>query len=513
MSNGNRQGAQQANTGSHSEDAPGLLDRVISASTKRTNEIRETIKSSATWDQILDGLGGDEHMAKRLLRLSLTAVGKSSELAACSDQSIGLAMLTATQLGIEPDGRNAYLIAYKSKHGPSQCQLIPSYMGLCMLACRNPAVESISGESVFANDKFGVRYGSDPWLEHCPKTDGERGEFRGAWAICRMHSGGSVFKWMTVDDIDKRRQSAQTDTVWSMWPHEMAVKTVIKRLTTTLPIGGQFAEAVAHTDALDAPAATATPRVDRLRRRSQRRNPPLVPPPDPPDEPEAAPQYIDLDDAHRPVDDDVPDDPETPPGAASAEQLAELDSLRKSLGMRSAKLDSICNKLVGVKRYGDLGEDGARTVIADLREMANPKDEDEDAEAMIPTPEGAEQPAGEKQDARMQALSDAVGLTLDEVRAVRREFGVKPGGIVTMLQYDGICMRIDAMAKERGMLPYQATAVENMLGRLGLARSKYEQKCLEDYKCEVSGLSIADATHFCNILRAAVKAIPADKLF
>ncbi len=114
----------------------------------KANDLRTALSVPAAKAQLQAALG-DVMAADRMLRLTLTAVSKSPKLAKCTVESIGLAMLTAAQLGIEPDGRNAYLVPYGST-----CQLIPSYMGLVWLACQNPAVESFDAEPVFENDDF-----------------------------------------------------------------------------------------------------------------------------------------------------------------------------------------------------------------------------------------------------------------------------------------------------------------------------------------------------------------------
>ena len=71
--------------------------------------------------------------ADRMLRVALTAVTRTPKLAECDLASIAHALLTASQLGLEVDGRNGHLVPYNNK-GKMTCQFIPGYQGLIQLS-------------------------------------------------------------------------------------------------------------------------------------------------------------------------------------------------------------------------------------------------------------------------------------------------------------------------------------------------------------------------------------------
>ncbi len=106
----------------------------------------------------------------RMIRLALTAATRNPKLFDCTQESIGLALLTASQLGIEPNGRDGHLVPYKT-----QCQFLPDYKGLIKLAYRNPRVQSFAATAVHANDEFEFQYGTDSFIRHRPALS-DRGQ-------------------------------------------------------------------------------------------------------------------------------------------------------------------------------------------------------------------------------------------------------------------------------------------------------------------------------------------------
>ena len=94
-----------------------------------------------------------EHMSsERLIRLALTAATHNPKLLDCTQESIGLSLLTASQLGIEPNGRDGHLVPYKTT-----CQFLPDYKGLVKLATGAPTRCSPTvGASVEAFIPYGM---------------------------------------------------------------------------------------------------------------------------------------------------------------------------------------------------------------------------------------------------------------------------------------------------------------------------------------------------------------------
>ena len=176
----------------------------------------------------------------RMIRLALTAATRNPKLLDCTQESICLSLLTASQLGIEPNGRDGHLVPYGK-----ECQFLPDFKGLIKLAYRNPRVNSFTATAVRSNDEFEFVYGTESFLRHRPALS-DRGELLCAYAICKLKDAEAQFVVMGKDDIEKRREKAMTHKIWDAWPDEMWAKTAIKSLAKFVPLGGEFEKAVTH---------------------------------------------------------------------------------------------------------------------------------------------------------------------------------------------------------------------------------------------------------------------------
>jgi recombination protein RecT len=181
--------------------------------------------------------------AERFSRIATTAVTQNPALATCTPQSFIGAMLTAAQLGLEPNTPlgQAYLIPYGSN-----CSFQLGYRGLIELAHRSGDIKSIEAHVVYANDDFDFEFGLDPKLKHKP-AKGNRGDVTWVYAVYHTKDEGYGFEVMSVDDINRHRakyskaKNSPWDTAWD----EMAKKTVIKRVLKYAPLKTEFARAVA----------------------------------------------------------------------------------------------------------------------------------------------------------------------------------------------------------------------------------------------------------------------------
>lgn len=204
---------------------------------RRVGELRDIFDRAKT--QI--ALALPKHLTpERMLRVALTACQKTPRLMDCDPKSVIGAVVQASQLGLEPDGilGGAYLVPYwNKKTGSYECQLIPGYRGLMDLARRSGEISSIYAEPVYEHDRFSIEYGLKRDLQHTP-ADGERGEFRGVYAVAVLRDGvGMQWVYMPkgeVEAIRSRSQSANNGP-WVTDYVEMAKKTAIRRLCKTLP--------------------------------------------------------------------------------------------------------------------------------------------------------------------------------------------------------------------------------------------------------------------------------------
>jgi len=189
---------------------------------------------------------------ERITRLALTCIRMNPELLDVEQASFLSAVLTCSQLGLEPDGVTgmAYLIPFwnrKKKPPVLECQFIPGYQGLKELAYRTDKVQFIQARAVYESDSFHMAYGFDERLEHIPSPTGwGNANVVGVYATALLKSGVKVFEYMSFDEIEAIRQAApgHDSPAWRNHWIEMAKKTVIRRLCKTLPRSVELATAI-----------------------------------------------------------------------------------------------------------------------------------------------------------------------------------------------------------------------------------------------------------------------------
>lgn len=188
---------------------------------------------------------------ERFTRMTLTALRTTPKLAQCNPMSFLAAMMSAAQLGLEPNTPlgQAYLIPFKNNRaGTMDVQFQVGYKGLIDLAYRSGEVEVVQAQCVYANDEFECEYGLEPKLRHKPAS-GERGELVKVYAMFRTKSGGYGFEVMSVHDIKehaKKYSKAYSSGPWQSNFEEMAKKTVLKKVLKYAPLKSDFVKAVAQ---------------------------------------------------------------------------------------------------------------------------------------------------------------------------------------------------------------------------------------------------------------------------
>ncbi len=240
-------------------------------------DARQLVASNYIKDQVAKALPS-MFTPERFMRVTLTAFNKNPKLWDCTKGSIASVILQSAQWGLEPDGRNAHIVAYKNKAGESEAQLQLDYKGLVALVRRSGEVASLHADVVCEADEFDYNLGEIQ--THRIDFRKPRGNVYAVYATARLKDGSTQSVVMTKDEVDgiaARSRSVQAakrfggttpwDTDWS----EMAKKTAFRRLTKWLPLVAEAAEAVDHDtrrefgqDAFDvtpapAPAAKAQP--------------------------------------------------------------------------------------------------------------------------------------------------------------------------------------------------------------------------------------------------------------
>jgi recombination protein RecT len=180
---------------------------------------------------------------ERFSRMVTTAITQTPKLAECTPQSFVGSMLTAAQLGLEPNTPlgQAYLIPYKNK-GVMTCQFQLGYKGLIDLVHRSGEIKSIEARVVHKNDVFEYELGLEPKLVHKPAAT-DRGEAIWYYAIYHLKNGGYAFEVMSREDVEQhaRKYSKSFGTgPWQTEFDEMAKKTVLKKVLKYAPLKTDF---------------------------------------------------------------------------------------------------------------------------------------------------------------------------------------------------------------------------------------------------------------------------------
>lgn len=192
---------------------------------------------------------------ERFTRITLSALSTNPQLQQTTPSSFLGAMMTAAQLGVEPNTPlgQAYLLPYRNK-GVLECQFQLGYRGLIDLAYRSGEISVIQAHTVYENDEFHYEFGLEPKLEHKPAVK-DPGEPVAFYAMFKTKDGGYGFEVMSVEDvkIHARKYSKSFDSAYSPWStnfEEMAKKTVLKRVLKYAPLKSDFARQVAADETI-----------------------------------------------------------------------------------------------------------------------------------------------------------------------------------------------------------------------------------------------------------------------
>lgn len=192
---------------------------------------------------------------ERFTRMVLSAISVNPKLASCTPNSFLGAMMSAAQLGLEPNTPlgQAYILPYSNK-GTLEAQFQIGYKGLIDLAYRSGEVEVVQAHIVYENDTFECEYGLEPKLTHKP-ADHDRGNPVKVYAVFKTKSGGYGFEVMSMEDvrIHAEKYSKAYGSSFSPWKtnfEEMAKKTVLKKVLKYAPLKSDFVKAVVQDETI-----------------------------------------------------------------------------------------------------------------------------------------------------------------------------------------------------------------------------------------------------------------------
>lgn len=187
---------------------------------------------------------------ERFTRIVLSALSTNPKLGQTTPQSFLAAMMTAAQLGMEPNTPlgQAYLIPfYNNKTHCSECQFQLGYKGLIDLAYRSGEVSIIQAQVVYEHDSFNYSFGLEPVLKHIPAAS-DRGEPTYVYAMFRTKEGGFGFDVMSMDAVRifaQQYSKSFSSGPWQRNFEEMAKKTVLKKVLKYAPLKSDFQRGLA----------------------------------------------------------------------------------------------------------------------------------------------------------------------------------------------------------------------------------------------------------------------------
>lgn len=221
-------------------------DTAPAGAKKEIKTIRGLLESDDFKSQV--ALALPKHLTPdRFIRVAVTAMMRTPKLKECDQPSFFNALLTLSQLGLEPDGRLAHLIPFENKkRGVTECQLIIDYKGLVDLANRSGTVANIHADKVCENDAFEFDRGDIK--KHVIDFKQPRGNAYAYYAIVRFKDGSEKCEVMPREDIEKIRSRSRAGNYgpWQTDYDEMAKKTCFRRLSKWIQLSPEFREALDH---------------------------------------------------------------------------------------------------------------------------------------------------------------------------------------------------------------------------------------------------------------------------
>jgi recombination protein RecT len=223
----------------------------ITEQPKRQLTIREQLQGDGFRAAIAEIL--PKHVtAERMARVAIAALGRTPNLAKCTQQSFFDCMMKLSQWGLEPDGRHAYLIPRENrKNGTFECTVQIDYKGIVQLMMRTGRVSRIHADKVCVNDEF--IYDLGEVKVHRPVLIGDRGPVYAYYCLIEMKDGSKKCEVMTLEEVCRIRDMSPSGKVGPWVDHfdEMGKKSVYKRASKWCELSPEIRDAIAADDEIE----------------------------------------------------------------------------------------------------------------------------------------------------------------------------------------------------------------------------------------------------------------------
>jgi recombination protein RecT len=181
-----------------------------------TNQLRTAVatqKEPQSFPELLERMKPEiaralpKHLnAERMTRIALTEFRKAPKLGECNLRTVFGAIITLSQLGLEPGVLGqSYLIPYGK-----ECQGIPGWQGLADLVSRAGRASVWTG-AVFEGDLFDYAYGDRPFITH--KPDESRDDAPGPDKMTHCYAVGRIkgAEWPIIEVWSKPKITKHRD--------------------------------------------------------------------------------------------------------------------------------------------------------------------------------------------------------------------------------------------------------------------------------------------------------------
>lgn len=184
------------------------------------NTLETKLLSSAILDSALQNKNKEKYIKSVVFEI------RKKGLENCDIASIITSIKTACDLGLEIDSRqHCHLIQYGN-----QAQLQVGYQGYIYTLKKHFPNLDIKVGIVKKGDLFEVKKfnNNDEFKHEIKNPFGKKEDIEGIY--CYISNGNlSNITLMSLDEINKIKSKAKTQTIWAEWYEQMAIKAIIKR--------------------------------------------------------------------------------------------------------------------------------------------------------------------------------------------------------------------------------------------------------------------------------------------
>jgi len=228
-----------------SQDKHTVIDEKTKELVSQKKQIRDLMEGPQFRDAVRAVLP-ETMRPDRFVRVCLTALVRTPDLAKCTQESLFRALLDLSMYGLEPDGRRAHLIPFGQ-----ECQLILDYKGIAELVRRSGDVSYIHADVVYPHDEvWSYEYGTDQHLRHKPALTNRGDRIIAAYSFVKLKDGMPDFIVMNAEEVERirLRSKAKDKGPWVTDYDEMAKKTAFRRHSKWLPLSAETREAIERDD-------------------------------------------------------------------------------------------------------------------------------------------------------------------------------------------------------------------------------------------------------------------------